>query len=90
MNKLAKYQGSRDYLRLVELIRDAGIICTVAFGKGVDVAVAWRRPHHDEWMYEVSARGIGYIIAFNVEDFISLCEHGCVEFFDPALFSILE
>jgi hypothetical protein len=90
MSKLAQYRGSRDYLRLVELIEDCGIICTVAYRNSIDVAVARRQPHHSEWMYEVSARGIGYIIAFNVEDFISLCEHGNVEFFEPALFSVLE
>lgn len=82
--ELAAYKGSRDYAQLVRLARQASILCIVDFQGQRDVArTNFMRRRRDEEIWSVSARGMGYITAFNEADFIALCEHNNLEFIAP-------
>jgi hypothetical protein len=83
--ELADYAGSKDYRHLVELARKASIICIVDYdvrdvGTFRDVGRTQYSLHHEEEVFQVGARGIGYIHAFGAAEFVALCEHRNVEF----------
>lgn len=81
--ELAPYTGSRDYAQLARLAREASILCIVDFQGQRDVARTNYMRRRGQEMWSVSARGMGYITAFNEADFISLCKHSNLEFIAP-------
>jgi hypothetical protein len=80
---LAPYSGSRDYELLADLAAKASILCIVDFEGLRDVARTNYMRRGDQELWQVSARGMGYITAFNRADFIALCGHRNVEFMVP-------
>ena len=81
--ELAPYRGSRDYAHLANLARQASILCIVDYQGQRDVARTNFMRRGDQELWTVSARGMGYITAFNQSDFIALCGHANVEFIQP-------
>lgn len=81
---MAPYSGSRDYERLADLACKDSIICVVDFEGQRDVARTNFMRRGEQELWSVSARGFGYITAFNRADFIALCGHRNVVFIEPA------
>lgn len=90
ISKLADYGGSRDYERLAELAKQSSIICIVDY-RTVDQPTTGQRDiartlygvHQGEECWSVSARGIGYIQAFGLDDFVLQCKAVSLEFVEP-------
>lgn len=82
--ELAPYSGSRDYELLADLAAKASVLCIVDYENEVrDVARTNYMRRGDQELWQLSARGFGYITAFNRADFIALCMHRNVEFIVP-------
>ena len=81
---LAPYASSRDYARLADLACEASIICVVDYEGHRDVARTNFSRRGEQELWSVSARGLGYITAFNRADFIALCGHRNLEFIEPS------
>ncbi|MFP3637828.1 helix-turn-helix domain-containing protein [Paraburkholderia sp. SIMBA_054] len=85
---IADYATSQDYRRLAVLARTASIICTVDYhfrdvGIVRDVGRTQYALRRDEEIFEVSARGIGYVYAFGEDEFVALCAARNIEFIEP-------
>lgn len=84
---LPGYGGSKDYARLTELVKAHSIICIMDYRADQfqvrDVARTQFRAQGARELWSVSARGFGYLTAFNQVDFISLCEAINLEFIEP-------
>ena len=84
----ASYQTSRDYCKLWELAQMASIICIVDMEPGKpntcrDIA---RTTHSADWspkLVQVGARGIGYVWAESIEEFIAQCQVRRLEWLIP-------
>lgn len=81
--ELAPYSGSRDYEHLADLACQASILCIVDYEGQRDVARTNYMRRGSQELWQVSARGRGYVMAFSREDFIALCGHANVEFIAP-------
>lgn len=82
--QLANYPGSRDYERLADLSRKASILCIVDDELGRrDAARTHYMNNHGQDQWTVSARGVGYITAFGVDEFKAFCAHRNLEFIEP-------
>lgn len=86
---LASYNGSRDYALLATLARSASIICIVDYHFR-DLKESWRdvcctnySSRRGSELWQLSARGISYLTAFDEAEFIRRCESLNVEFFVP-------
>ncbi|MGF6440738.1 hypothetical protein [Paraburkholderia youngii] len=88
----AAYPFSRDYKRLAALAREASVVCFVDYYfRGVegvmrDVARTSYRRIDGLDLFEVCARGTGYVSAHTEDDFVKRCEAANLEFIDPATF----
>lgn len=81
---MAHCNTSRDYSRLAELAKHVSVVCIVDHQKCRDVARAIFRMYHDEGYWNVSARGIGYVTAFDLDDFLRQCRATNLEFIELA------
>lgn len=89
--QLTGYAGSRDYERLADLAREQSVICIVDYERSMrDIGRTMYRCHGNEEYWEVGARGTGYIIAFERDEFIRACRAFNVEFLDPAMAAATE
>ena len=76
------YKTSRDYKELFEMMTKASVVCVVDYGETGrcrDVAHTLFR----DGVYQISARGISYVCAETLEEFIKQCESDNVEFIPP-------
>ncbi|MGF6609374.1 hypothetical protein OKW45_004296 [Paraburkholderia sp. WSM4175] len=83
VHQIANYGVSRDYARLAELAKAHSIICIVTHDGFRDVAKTLYSSFKDGEMWQISARGTGYVWADNVEDFVRKCEIVALEFIEP-------
>jgi hypothetical protein len=82
--QLEHYGGSRDYARLAELARSHSIICIVTRDDLSDVAhTIYSSYSSTGHMWQVSARGMGYVWTDTVEDFVRQCERVNLRFIEP-------
>jgi hypothetical protein len=84
----ASYQTSRDYCKLWELAQMASIICIVDrdLGKPNTCRDIARITHSLDWspkVVQVGARGIGYVWAESIEEFIAQCQVRRLEWLIP-------
>jgi hypothetical protein len=85
--KISGYKTSREYSRLVELMKRGAVICIVDYGRTNDC----RDVAHtifDEYnlsnlCFQISARGTCYVHAFDELDFITQCARINCEFIEP-------
>lgn len=85
---LMDYSGSKDYLKLAELAKKSSVICMVDYkreGKEPirDVARTGFDHHHGEEVFQIGARGITYVHAFGLEEFLQFCALYNVEYLVP-------
>lgn len=85
--KIQGYKTSKDYTRLLDLMKTQSIICIVDYGTDCrDVAhtifESYER-HPDNPLMQVSARGIGYLHTNSPSEFIRQCEKYNLEFIEP-------
>jgi hypothetical protein len=91
VHEIAPYVTSRNYARLAELSKAHSIICIVNYrdrdpGVGMlrDVASThYSRSSDGSEMWQISARGTGYVWADNADDFARKCWTYDVEFIEP-------
>jgi len=86
INKITGYKTSKDYKRLVELMKVQSVICIVNYGDSSrDIAHTLYEKYEDEdgEDYQISARGIEYCFANSEEKFIKQCVNDNVEFLEP-------
>jgi len=85
--KISEYETSKNYEKLADLMRENSVICIVCqYGDYRDVAhTTFSRNSFGGETFQVSARGIGYILAGNQDDFIKHCEIYKLEFIEPNL-----
>lgn len=83
--KISGYDISRDYERLADAMQTQSVICIVDYGKDCrDVAhTLWSPSRDGKGVWQLSARGIGYIYAFSRADFISQCTRTNVDALMP-------
>jgi hypothetical protein len=84
----AKYQTSRDYRKLWELAHIASIICILDMQLGKpntcrDIALTTHSPDWSPEVVQVGARGIGYVWAESIEEFIAQCQASRLEWLIP-------
>lgn len=82
------YPVSRDYDLLAFLMQRQSLLCIVDYGKdgGIrDVGKTLWSADRSGGVWQLSARGIGYIYAFSREEFIAECAKANVEFIVPKL-----
>lgn len=85
IRNLSGYKMSRDYAMLWELAKTQSVVCVCDYGltypKCRDVA---QTISHDEKPFvAICARGIEYVSAETVGDFVKRCRRGNVEFVVP-------
>lgn len=84
-----RYVTSRDYERLFELAQKTPVICIVDFrwqdGDATrDIACTlFHVCHDDSNTYQIGARGISYVYAWEREDFVRHCAKYNVEWLEP-------
>ncbi len=83
---LANYNTSTDYSRLAELAKTKSIICVVDYTTHSlttrDIArTFYQGPRQEYW--SVGVRGMSYLTAFSLAEFIALCAILHLEFLDP-------
>lgn len=79
------YTTSRDYEKLTVLMQVQSIICIVNYGDDCrDVAHTIWSKYEKGGAWQISARGTGYIYAFDKETFIAACKTYNVEFIVPS------
>lgn len=83
VGQIAEYLTSRDHLRLAELAKTSSIICLVDHGEVRDVARTLYAGKGAEDIWQVSARGINYVYATTLEEFVASCVRANVEFIEP-------
>ena len=73
--QISGYKTSRDYERLADTMQEQSVICIVDYGKDCrDVAhTLWSPSRDGKGVWQLSARGIGYVYALSRSDFISKC-----------------
>lgn len=88
LNKIKGYHTSRDYRQLVFLMRSQSVICFVDYKDSIrDLAKTMFQfnSNPDFYAWQIVNRGIVYIYASNIGDFIRECEILNVEFIVPDL-----
>ena len=88
IHKVAGYKTSRNYRRLVELMKQSAVVCIVDYDRIADCrdvahTLFEENTGRGESMFQISARGIAYIHAFYEEDFIKQCQRANCEFIEP-------
>jgi len=84
IHELAKYNTSRDYEKLADLMQMESIICTVQYHDCRDCAHTLFSDSEDgKGIWQISGSGYGYVYAFNRAQFIEQCTKGNVEFIAP-------
>jgi hypothetical protein len=73
------YATSKDYAKLAELMETQSVVCICRYSTCRDVC----QSVYDGKTWMLNARGIGYIYAFDVKDFITQCEQSEVEWIVP-------
>jgi hypothetical protein len=83
--KILGYETSRDYERLADLMQRQSVICIVDYGKDCrDVAhTLWSPSRDGNGVWQLSARGIGYVYAFSRAEFINQCVRANVDVLMP-------
>ena len=79
------YESSRDYERLADIMQTQSVVCIVDYMKDCrDVAhTLWSPSEDGRGIWQLSARGIGYIYAWGRDDFICKCKHLNVDIIFP-------
>lgn len=74
--QMTGYALSQDYERLADAMQVESVICILDYERDLrDVAhTIWSPSKNEEGIYQISARGTGYIYAFNRADFIAQCQ----------------
>lgn len=90
VNEISGYITSKDYRWLSEICKDKSIVCIVDYRHNKDdstpirdVAQTCYSPNQGCLTYQVQARGICYIHARNVEEFVHCCEKKNLKFIIP-------
>lgn len=93
IHELAKYKTSKDYEWLANKAKEESIICIIDYKRQFegekefhsrDVGVTnYFEKDNGSGTWSISARGTGYLTAFNKEDFIKLCDILNVEILIP-------
>jgi hypothetical protein len=73
------YATSKDHAKLAELMTTQSIVCICRYNTCRDVC----QSVYDGRTWMLNARGIGYIYAYEVKDFIAQCEQAEVEWLVP-------
>ena len=85
------YKTSKDYERLVELMKEGQtIVCFADYNVNERVYRDVARARLYTNTFQISARGIGYVWAFDGKDFIQQCNELNITFIDPTYTSELE
>lgn len=82
---ISGYKTSRDYERLADEMQRQSVICIVDCGKDCrDVAhTLWSPSKDGNGVWQLSARGVGYVHAFSRSDFIGQCVRNNVDVLMP-------
>ena len=83
-----QYKTSRDYKQLIELAKATPVVCILDYSeacKDVACTKVQRSYHDDKIIFEICARGISYIYAWEELDFIEQCRKSNVEFIKPGV-----
>lgn len=89
IHQVEGYTTSKDYALLARLARTSSVICIVDYLSGGrdtvlrDVGHTLFQPGNPTEVFQISARGISYIYAFNEAEFIASCKTNNVEFLEP-------
>jgi hypothetical protein len=91
VNRVDDSGWSSDYDRLVNLMKEQSIVCTIDYSYSAadtpirDIAkTAYRQEKwEDEGVYEIGVRGLGYFTTWAEESFKASCQKHNVRFFDP-------
>jgi hypothetical protein len=84
IHELAKYNTSRDYEKLADLMQKESIICTVQYHECRDTGrTVFSTSEDGHGIWQINGRGMGYVYAFNRTEFIEQCTRGNVEFIEP-------
>jgi hypothetical protein len=83
--ELKGYENNRDYERLADIMQTQSVVCIVDYMKDCrDVAhTIWSPSEDGRGIWQLSARGIGYVYAWGREDFICKCRHLNVDIIFP-------
>lgn len=81
--QIADYKGSKDYAKLAELAKTQSVICVVDYQGCRDVAQTVYSEAGGLESWQVSARGIAYISAFDRAKLLAQCESVNLEFIEP-------
>lgn len=93
MNPFAQATSSKDYKRLVQLVRKSAVICLVDYrpsesvdgeDSARDVARATVQSKDGKDVFSISARGNSYVTAFSEDEFSLGCANNNIAFFDPS------
>lgn len=78
------YPLSKDYALLAQLMLEQSVICIVDYQDVRDVAqTLYSEYGPDMTVFQVSARGISYVYAHDIEEFKRMCMRYRVEFIVP-------
>lgn len=89
ISTMSGYARSTDYRQLAQLARQQSIVCEVTYpspgqpGTLRDVARTLFRTLDGEEVFEIGARGTGYLYAIGEDDFVRHCAASGVVFFPP-------
>jgi hypothetical protein len=85
VREIIGYTLSDDYTQLAKLMKSQSIICTVKYITCRDVAhtTYYKSPISGEETFTLSARGIGYVHAWDHDDFLRQCAQSEVRFIPP-------
>lgn len=89
VHDITGYAASKDYRALAELARQQSVVCEVDYridpkdDATRDVARTLYREHNGEELFEIGARGTGYIQALGEAEFVRQCERINVSFLVP-------
>lgn len=81
--ELAPYTGSKDYARLAELAKTQSIVCFVEHDGRREVARTSYMDRQGRDFWTVGGGGVGYITAFNKDEFLAFCDLRKLEFLEP-------
>ena len=88
IHKVTGYKTSRDYARLVELMKQGAVICIVDYDRTHDCrdiahTIFEADTGRGDSMFQISARGISYVYAWDEAGFIKQCQRTNCEFIEP-------
>jgi hypothetical protein len=87
INQVTGYETSRDYRRLLELMREQSVICLVDFSRTCrDIAKTfyeYRPQCKTKETFQVQARGVAYIYDWEEKRFLESCKRLNLEFILP-------